>query len=275
MNLDYVSMEKEILFNWFEGLIIKSFETLEGKPLKCGKLDYYKQEFFKQYFTHFLSIKILTPGLRIHYEDRENEITALASVLVLIRASLENFSMFYYIYRSSDDFQDIYFRFWSWFREGLMNRQRLSSNYFPDKLKDEKREIGRILSELQEYKSYHLLKDKRKERYDKEGKWCFLSKQELLEKAGFSKPLSKNCYNFFSSFTHPTSSGHLQTSQADFKTSNKMLNTMLKPLFICSGLYLQSYSFMFKEVEKLLNEKDQEFVKTWSEVGAELMKESI
>ena len=272
MNLDYLSMEKEILFNWFEGLITKSFELLEGKSLNYGKLDYYKQEFFKQYFTHFTSIKTLTPGLRIHYKSIGNEITALASVLVLIRASLENFAIFHYIYRDSGDFQETYFRFWSWFREGLMHKQRLIINHYPEKLTDDKQEIDRIWNELQVHKSFQLFSRNQKKKYEEKGKWCFLSKQELLERAGFSKPLSNNCYNFFSSYTHPTSSSHLQTAQSDFETSNMILNTMLKPLFICSGLYLHNYSLMFQEVENLLNEKDQDFIGTWCEVGSELMK---
>lgn len=275
MNLDYLSLEKEIVFNWFEGLITKSIEELEGKPFKNGKLDYYKQEFCKQYCTHFLSIRTLSPGLKLRYKSRENEISASASVLVLIRASLENFSMFYHIYRNSSDFGDTYFKFWSWFREGLMHRQRLTVNHFPEKLKDEKQEIDRILDELQQHHLYQLFTKKQKVRYAKEGTWCFLSKRKLLEKAGFSKPLSNNCYNFFSSYAHPTSSGHLQTAQADFETSNRILNTMLKPLFICSGLYLHNYSLMFQEIDKLFNEKDQEFIKTWCEFGAELMKEPI
>ncbi len=272
MNLAYLSMEKEILFNWFEGLITKSFEELDGKSLNYVKLDYYKQEFFKQYFTHFISIKTLTPGLRIYYKSREDEMTALASVLVLIRASLENFAIFHHIYRESSDFQETYFRFWSWFREGLMYKQRLTVIYYPEKLKNNKQEIDRIWNELQGHKSYQSFSSKQKKRYEEEGKWCFVSKRELLERAGFSKPLSKNCYNYFSSYAHPTSSSLLQTSQSDFKTSNWILNTMLNALFICTGLYLYNYSLMFQEIEKLLNEKDQEFIGTWCEVGPELMK---
>lgn len=275
MNLNHLSLEKKILFNWFEALITKSIEVLEGKPLNNGKLDYYKQEFLKQYCTHFLSIRTLTPGLRLHYKNRENEISALASVSVLIRASLENFSMFYHIYRDPSDFQGTYFNFWSWFREGLMYRQRLTVKYYPEKLEDEKQEIDQILNELLQHHSYQSLNKKQKERYRNEGAWCFLSKRMLLERAGFSKPLSNNCYNFFSSYTHPTSSGHLQTAQADFETSNWILSKMLNSLFICTGLYLHNYSLLFQEVANFFNEKDQEFVGTWCELGSKLMEYPI
>ena len=273
MNLDFLSLEKEILFSWFEGLVTRSIQKLEGNPLGNGKLDYYKQEFFKQYCIHFLSIRTLAPGLKLIYKSRENEISALAPVSVLLRAALENFSMFHYIYMDSVDSQETHFRFWSWFREGLMYRQRLKIKHSPEKLKEEKQEIDRILNEFQQHRSFQLLTKKQKVKYRNEGTWCFLSMRELLDRAGFSKPLSNNCYNFFSSYTHPTSSAQIQTAQADFETSNEILRTMLKPLFICTALYLQDYSLMFKDVDNLLIEKDREFVGTWCEFGAELMKE--
>ena len=194
VNIEYLNLQKEIVFNWFEGLIIKTIEHLEGKKLKNGKLDYYKQEFLKQYCTHFISIKNLASGLKVIYKGKENEISASASILVLIRASLENYSMFYYIYRDSSDFNDIYFKFWSWFREGLIYRQRFIVNLYPAKLKDEKQEIERLLNEQQGYGLYQLFSPKQKDKYVKFGKWCFLVKKELLEKADFSKALSDNCY---------------------------------------------------------------------------------
>lgn len=273
MNPEYLSLKKEIVFNWFEGLITKSIAQLEGKQLKNGKLDYYKQEFLKQYCTHFISIKNLASGLKLIYKGKENEITASASILVLIRASLENYSMFYYIYRDSNDSRDTYFKFWSWFREGLIYRQRFIINQYPEKLKDEKQEIDRILDELQQYSLYQLFTPKQRQKYLKDGKWYFLGKRALLEKAGFSQALSNNCYNFFSSYTHPTSSSHLQTSQADYETSNEITDTMLKALFISSGLYLYNYSMVFDEINKLLNEKDNAFMLSWCELGKELMKQ--
>jgi len=183
--------------------------------------------------------------------------------------------MFYHIYIDSKDFKDTYFRFWSWFREGLIHKQRLSvRNYevHATKLQSEKKEIDRILDELQQHPAHQLLTLKQKKKYEKYGEWCFSSNRELLESAGFSEPLSKNSYNYFSSFTHPTSSGHLQTSQADFETASRSLDNMMNILFICSGLYIHNYALMFREVDEFLNEKDKEFVASWCELGRKLMK---
>ena len=138
MNIKFVSLENDILFNWYKGLIEKSISTLDKTKLQNGKLDFYKQEFFKQYFTHFLSIEKLSKGLEIILKGQADEIAALPSVAVLLRACIENYSMFFYIYRDSEHYEEKEFRFWSWYREGLMNRQRLKVKYFTEKKDNEK-----------------------------------------------------------------------------------------------------------------------------------------
>ncbi|MBA4390903.1 MAG: hypothetical protein C0399_08180 [Syntrophus sp. (in: bacteria)] len=274
MNSKYFSLEKKIVFNWFETLITKSIEELEGNPLPNGKLDYYKQEILKQYCTHLISIRTLADGLKLIYKGREDEIAAFGSVAVLIRACLENYSMFHHIYVQSSDTQETYFRFWSWVREGLIYRQRLSVQGHPNtkKLKEEKQEIDRIFDELRSYPSFRLLTPKQQRKYLKAGTWCSLSKRDLLENSGFNKACSNNYYNVFSSYTHPSFGSHLQTSQADFHASDTLMDTMLKALFICSGLYLQAYCLVFQELGKLLTENDKDFVNSWCELGSELMK---
>ena len=279
MTVDYLSLDEPILFNWFETLIMKSIAQLEGKRLTNGKLDCFKQEFLKQYCTHFVSIRTLAPGLKLAYKGRGDEIIALASVAVLTRACLENYSLFYYIYRDPNDFRDTYFRFWSWFREGLMHRRRYKTSGHAEKREEERQEIDRLFAELQGCPLYQLFTKEQQDKYRKVGSWCFcgkreLARRELLEKAGFSQALSDNCYNFFSSYTHPTSTGHLQTSQADYQTSKANMNTMLKPLFICSALYLHNYWILFQEILNVPNEEDRVFVTSWRELGRKLWNES-
>lgn len=270
MTVNYLSLGDQILFEWFETLITKSIAQLEGKRLEHGKLDYFQQEFLKQYYTHFVSIRTLAPGVKVAYKGRGDEITPLASVAVLTRACLENYSLFYYIYRDPNDFQETYFRFWSWFREGLVGRGRYKTSGHADKREEERQEIDRLFAELQGCCWYQSLTGKHKAKYRKDGLWYFCGKRKLLEKAGFSQAGSDNYYNFFSSYTHPTSAGHLQTSQADYPTSKANLNTMLKPLFICSALYLYNYWILFEEISNVLNEEDRAFVTSWRELGSKL-----
>jgi hypothetical protein len=270
MAVDYVSLDERTLFEWFETLMTNSIAQLEGKPLKNGKLDYFKQEFLKQFFTHFVSIRALAPGLKSAYKGRKNEIPAMASVAVLTRACLENYSLFYYVYRDSNDFQDIHFRFWSWFREGLVHRQRCKTSGHAEKREEDRQEINRIFAELQGCRLYKSFNEKQKQRYQKDGKWYFCGIAALLQKAGFSRAVSDICYNFFSSYTHPSSPGHLQTSQAGYETSKAIMNAMLRPLFICSALYLHNYWILFPEILSGVNKQDRLFVTSWCDLGSRL-----
>ena len=272
MNLQYLSLDKEYLFNWYEGLITGSISCLEGKKLTDGKIEYYKQEFLKQYYTHFASIKALYPGLIIIYKGKENEITASASILVLIRSCLENYSMFYYIFMHSLAQDAIYFKFWSWFREGLISRQRFILSHNTDKQKEEKAQLTDITDELKAHPGFSSITEKQQKQYLKDGKWYFCGKRKLLELSGFSKALASNCYNFFSTYAHPTSSSILQTSQATYDDSKQITDSMVKALFIATGLYLHAYSTKFKEVKELYNEKDKDLIFSWCELGEELMK---
>jgi hypothetical protein len=272
MNLKYISLNNDLLFNWYESLIEKSISRLEGKKLDNGKLDFYKQEFFKQYFTHFISIKTLSPGLKLMLKGNEHEISALASILILLRACLENYSMFYYVYRNSICLEEKEFRFWSWYRESLMNRQRLTSKNHKEKKENEKALIDDITNGMKSNKYFQCLSLNQQKRYLKKGKWYFIGKRELLNLSGFSEPLSADCYNFFSSYTHPTSSSHLQTSQASYEGSSQIKDSMLKSLFISSGLFLNNYATEFKELADVMNDKDKEFILSWCELGGELMK---
>ena len=272
MNIDLLNLEKEKIFIWFGDLLSNAISAVAGKNVTTGELEYHKQEFFKQYFTHFKSIQKLYPSISLIYQGKEIEISSVASVSVLTRVCLENYSMFFYIYRKSEIEDDIYFKFWSWYREGLIRRQKYIVSYYVEKQKKEKEIIDKLYSELKELSIYNTFDSKQKRKYKNTGKWYSCYKKDLIEMAGFSPALANNCYNFFSSFAHPCSSSQLQTSQADFETSTKIADTILNSLFIAAGLYLKNYSIIFDEVKKTINDKDEEFILTWCELGKELMK---
>lgn len=272
MKIELLDLEKEQIFRWFGDLFSNSISAVEGKKITDGKIEYFKNEFFKQFFVNFKSIQKIYPSLILTYKGKELEISSLASVAVLSRACLENYSMFYYIYRESENEDDIYFKFWSWYREGLLRRQKNIISHYVENQKEEKEIIDNLYNELKESSICNTFTSKQKKKFESSGKWHFHYKNVLIEKAGFSPALANNCYNFFSSYAHSCSSSQLQTSQADFDASTKIADTVLNGLFISAGLYLKNYSILFDEVKKILNDKDKEFIHTWCELGKELMR---
>lgn len=272
MNTEFITLESSILFNWFGELIEKSISCLEGKQLSEGKLEYYKQELLKQYFIHFLSIKVLSSGLKIFLKGKENEISAFPSVIVLLRACLENYSMYHYIYKGSSCSEEQEFKFWSWYREGLMGRQRLDISHEEEKNKqiEEKSSIDEISKDIENNTFFKKLTPNQQNQFSKRGKWLFVSKADLLHYSGFSNSLASNCYNYFSSYTHPTLSSNLQTSQANYDEQMKSQGIMLNALFISAGLYLLNQSKEYNEISVVFKDKDNEFISSWSELGSKL-----
>lgn len=271
MKLKLLQLDKEYLFNWYDGLITSSISKLDGKKLTDGKLELYKLELLKQYYIYFSSIKTLYPGLKVMYRGKENEITASASILVLIRACLENYSMFYYIYRHESSNDKIYFRFWSWFREGLMYRQKIETKYFIEKKNKEQSQIDEITNELKSHGEFADFTDKQQVRFLDDGKWYFMGVNKLLELSGFSRNLSINCYNYFSMYAHARSSSIMQTSQATFNDSKQITDSMTNALFIATGLYLFNFNEIFNEINLFENTKDQDFVLSWCKLGKDLL----
>jgi hypothetical protein len=145
MNTKLISLDNPVLFAWYEKLIEQSISCLEGKKLQNGNVDFYKQELLKQFFTHFLAIKMTSNGIKILLKGKENEISALPSIAVLVRTCLENYSTFYYIYRHSTSTEEKQFKFWSWYREGLLHRQGLKVQYLKKKQDDEKNWLSNSL----------------------------------------------------------------------------------------------------------------------------------
>lgn len=272
MSANYTTFENDILFNWYKSLMDKSISMVTRIQLQNRKVDFYKQEFLKQFFTHFLSIEKLSKGLEIILDGKENKISALPSVATLVRACIENYSMFYFIYRDSDFHKEREFRFWSWYREGLINRQRFKVKRYTQKKEQEKMTIDGLTEKLMNDEFFLKLSPKKKKQFVTRGKWFFLSKKQLLTLSGFSETLADNFYNYLSSYTHPTSASHLQTSQASYKDSMNMQGIIMKALFISSGLYLHNYSLEFPLITNNFQNEDVDFIQSWCEFGNKLMK---
>ncbi len=273
MNLEYLRLKEELVFNWFETLFIGSIEKVVGKKIDKVRLDYYKQEFIKRFFVHFLSVKKLYSGVEITYNKKRNQLLLLSAVLTLIRSCLENLSTFNYIYTDTQDFEELEYRFWSWWREGLINRQRYYTEDEESKKKQaiEKEQIEDIYNKMVKTKCFNQLSKKQKEKYKKYGKWHDLSYKGLLSKTGFSDVFANNIYNYLSSYSHPTSTRLLQTSQLDYATAANMQKIMINALFIASALYLHKYKRLFKEIESILSDKDKVFIDSWCELGEKIL----
>lgn len=168
MNLGLLGLNDGIQFKWYEQLFVGAINKLAETPQKVDMLDINKQEFLKTFIVLFQSIRLLCLALKIESSGKETPISALPAIMTLVRACFENYSIFYFIYLENKDKETIRFRFWSWWREGLMRRQKykaLGRQYEQQKQeesKNQRKSSASFLTCLRMITTRHLRSVKRK-----------------------------------------------------------------------------------------------------------------
>lgn len=128
MDLHYLNLPDKGLFTWFGNLFVETANSLKGIslskdiPPRERKLDFNKPEFLKTFTVLFQSISTLSDGIEVVGNNKAETVSAMPAIETLIRACLENYALFHFIYLDSQDAETIRYRFWSWYREGLRVR---------------------------------------------------------------------------------------------------------------------------------------------------------
>jgi len=145
-DIELTKQDPDTTGNELVDLIFIAGESIKGYKTRKSKLIYYKQEFLNKYLQHFLSILHLRKGTSFKLANKTKYFYDMSCINVLIRAALETYLLFHHIYIDGKTQEMVKFRFWSWWREGLLTRQsfRLITPEFKKKQDKEKREIEKI-----------------------------------------------------------------------------------------------------------------------------------
>ena len=271
LNLRLLGLPDGNQFKWYEQLLISVANRLAEAAQKVDALDFNKQEFLKTFVVFFQSIKVLSLGLKVESGGKETQLNALPAIMTLVRACLENYATFYFIYLENKEMDTIRFRFWSWWREGIMRRQKYKALDEQQKkqLQKESMEIAQIASDLRQNDNYNAFTEPQKRAYVAFGRWHYHSKSELLSLAGFSRAFADTIYSHLSSYSHTSSLSQLQTKQASYEIAEKITSTTLKVIFMIAGLYLSGYLELWPQLAAGIGENDREFYLSWCELAAE------
>jgi hypothetical protein len=243
-NLDITIRDDQIIAQELVDLIFLAAESIKGYKFGRNKLIYYKQEFLYKYLQHFLSVLHLSKGT----------------------TALETYLLFYYIYADGSDNDTTEYRFWSWLREGLLDRQRArpTSETGIAKLREEKEEIRIIEDKISSNKCFKSLSGKQRKIYMTTGKWRYRSWKELAKSAGFSDSLSERIYSFLSGYAHSESISVIQLATSpDYSTAKELNSIMLKFLFMSCGLFINSFIKVFSDVKFNFDEYQNDIIETW------------
>lgn len=207
---DYLNAENDFpeLLTLLEKLILE----LEGERAKTEH-HIYAHGLVIKIFRMLTEVHILFSGTQVTFEERKHFYVDVNSILVLIRAILEGFTVFYYIFWDSKNDEEIEFRFKVWKLKGYMERQGFHSEMKESKLKleNEKNEIA-VMKEWIAANKFFKGYDKPDQNRILSGDWKIGQKiPELMEKSGFNKEYVGKIYSYLCGFSHNSWSSVMQS----------------------------------------------------------------
>jgi len=170
------------------------------------------------------------------------------SIDILVRAQLENFLMFDFIYCQPKNENELIFRYYNWIYSGLKSRSEFyaKSEYAQKKKKSDLQEIikyRKIISESDYFKNYS---EKQQNRLIKIGDpKLFLSWYELMDRSCIHKAQSKQIYRLISAHAHTTGLSIINLDGSNIKYSENHSQGHLA-MFI-SKILLTKFIILFKD----------------------------
>jgi len=221
--------------------------------------------------TKILHIRQVVGGVTFTSSDGTtlNEIIDPTIVAALIRNVYETVSMFNLIYRHTKTEDEKLILYNLWVIAGLNYRQKFDSLITTpeneQKLKEEKQQIDRYVSEIENTQLYIGLDQKDKDkiqnkikekdfkiRFDN-NKVVFLHWQELSDAMGMKHGLFDKIYTYFSLYSHPSNVAVFQFGDMFYNEDKAFLgltNYNLKNLYVLLSIFIADYIHLFPNVLK-------------------------
>ncbi|MDP8240929.1 MAG: DUF5677 domain-containing protein [Candidatus Hatepunaea meridiana] len=190
-----------------------------------------------------------------------------ASINVLIRAALESFLVFNYIFASSDDKDLIDLRYWAWKLSGLLEKQGIDPLTSKgnetlakecDDIEDLRKNIihNSIFLKLTERQQQEILIDTDKWRIsvkDSEGNWKRPGWVDLAISSGLSESNSRDIYRYMCQYAHATSWCIEQIWMAQSNDDKeRLIDGSLSSLLIIMACMIESYMKVFPKAKPVI-----------------------
>jgi len=254
-------------------VLYRVMQALEGEPLDADRRYYDAEGLVTKFFMHAASalylyrgtiITDLLPPPGINFGD-------VASVPVVVRAAIEAFLTFHYVFiaRSSDEERDL--RYLSWKAGGFADRQRFPILSAKGKrvLDDDRRLLDELHNQLQSNPLFQRLRPKEQTKILK-GRWRRHSWKQIGRAAGLAGAYAETMYEILSGYAHSSSLSVLQIKQADTREKQReLMEAPMGTVKIAMANVIDGYCALFsKAKETLLADPDgKALTEIWLEVG--------
>lgn len=263
-------------YNRMIDIFIYLIETMRDKKIKD---DYWR------YFSEILAIKFIwsantltniVNGSTVQSEIMKfsTKIIDLPSIYTLLRAQIENYSTFQYLYIRPESKQIQEFRCLIYELSGLESRQQFDSS-LPDtkaiKLEEEKR-IVEVLTQLKSNSVFHSLEESEQRKILNDKKARLYGWRKIIEESDLIDNLYKNSWLLFSNFAHSEYNslihmrGYIQNPEETPTARNLAQN--LAMVLIC--IYIKDFIELYPEYKERYNalgNNDKDVIEIFNGVG--------
>ena len=236
-------------------------QAIAGLPTRGDKAYRYIEVFLWKFIDHFSSAVHLAQGTR--FPGIGSTFLDMSSINLIVRASWECHLTMSYLYIQSKSKDETRMRFWSWFLNGLRDRQK-ATPFDEDtrrKHEAERAQIADIINDLRENPAYGALPPKRQKAILK-GEWRRpLSWSTIAKDAGYSDFLADQFYGFLSHYAHSGSGSLVQL--ADLPTESdarRLLNSSLRLLLCFAAHVARDFCTAINVPTVRLSDEEQRFL---------------
>lgn len=222
-----------------------------------------------KFIFHSNTIHCLLQGISLEIKQLnfKTKILDIPSLCVLLRAQLENYLIFDFIYCQSKNQEETLFRYNNWLYAGYISRKDIpaqTENAKKTKASD-LIEIERLKQLIQSSKYFKTLTEKQQKDLIKKGDdRLFNSWVKIMLSAGFGPRIPGNLYKFISSYAH-TSSGsifNISELKAGYIPNHGLANLIVSLSKIILSKYIVRFKEQIKTVEIKYNMLNNDLVTT-------------
>lgn len=234
------------------------------------KVDWYRHEFFKKIFNHLVSANVLSKGTVVRFLDKDVLSKDISAINLIIRASLEAFLLFHYIYINPTSREVVQFRFHGWWREGLLTQlgYDVVGIEAASIREHNQKEVTEILELLKSSSEFNALTKEQKKSLIEKGKWKWIGWRDMLMNTKFSSTYRNNIYSFLSSYAHSESVGMVQVRLMGHENkTDKFIEISMNMMIVVCSVFLQYYWESASLADRRMPQADTDFIETWSILG--------
>ena len=261
-------------------------EAIKGTPTKQGDWELDAEGLLLKTVYHASAVYYLSRATKIPL--LQASFLDLASIQVLVRATLESVLVFYHVFAAPTTDPERELRYEMWNLSGLLTRQRYAplSSWGKQRKQAEASQVEMLRNKIRSSDLYQKLTAKQQRKIlnkgewrvsekDDKGKYDFSSWAQIATSAGLSKKQAYEMYSYLSSYAHSSYLSVMQVRQAvTRKQREKLIDGSTGIVKIAMALIANLYTKVFPKSKSVMgsNVRFANAVDTWLYVGSDALE---